>query len=118
MSDFEREDMELAAMMGDKFIDETVPLAEMPESDKGYTDIPKPKKSAQKPTEAQWMPKQRNWLDDLKDCCAVLFFAGLDFAIWCWQGAGLMEESLALPWMLACTFIAGIKTCKVLGGKR
>lgn len=120
MSDYEKEDMELAAMMGDKFIDETVPLAEMPERDKENMDIPKPKKTDQKPIEDQWTPtKQRTFMDDLKDCTkSTLLFGGLNVLIWYWQMAGLMDESIALPSMLVCAALAGLGIGKVLGGKR
>lgn len=120
MSDYEREDMELAAMMGDQFIDETVTLAEMPEPAEECTDIPKPKKTVQKPTDAQWMPtKQRTFMDDLKDCTkTTLIFGGLNVLIWYWEIAGLMDESVALPSMLVCAVLAGFGIGKVLGGKR
>ena len=120
MSDYEKEDMELAAMMGDKFIDETVPLAEQPERDKEDTDTPKSKNTAQKPMDAQWMPtKQRTFMDDLKDCTkSTLLFGGLNVLIWYWETAGLMDESIALPTMLVCAALAGLGIGKVLGVKR
>lgn len=119
MSDYEREDMELAAMMGEQFIDETVPLAEMPRTAEESTDIPKPKKTAEKPMDAQWMPtKQRNWMDDLKDCTkSTLIFGGLNVLIWYWEIAGLMDESIALPCMLVCAVLAGVGIGKVMRGK-
>ena len=120
MTDFERDDMELAAMMGDKFVDETVPLSEMPKIEQQSTDIPKPKKMDEKPTDAQWMPtKQRTFMDDLYDCMkTTLLFGGLNVLIWYWEGAGLMDHSISLPCMIACAVLAGIGIGKVLGGKR
>ena len=117
MTDFERDDMELAAMMGDKFVDETVPLSEMPRTTEETTDIPKPKKTAEKPMDAQWMPtKQRNWMDNLKECAkSSLIYGGLNMLIWYWQISGLMDESIALPCMLVCAALFGIglgKCCK------
>ena len=112
MSNFEREDQELAEMMGDKFIDETVHLADMPKA--------APKKAAEKPVEEQWHPtKQRNWMDDLKDCTkSTLLFGGLNILIWYWEVAGLMDHSIALPCMLACAALAGLGIGKAIGGKR
>lgn len=116
MSEYEREDAELAAMMGDKFIDQTVPLAEKPDAFHANPDCDK---SDKKPTEAQWMPtKQRNWMDDLKDCMkSTLIFGGLNVLIWYWEIAGLMDESIALPSMIACAVLAGIGIGKVMRGK-
>lgn len=120
MSEYEKQDAELAAMMGDKFIDQTVPLSEMPRTTEESTDIPKPKKTAEKPMDAQWIPtKQRTYMDDLKDCCKTTFlFGGLNVIIWYWQVAGLMDESIALPSMLVCAALAGLGIGKVMGGKR
>ena len=120
MSEYEREDAELAAMLGDRFIDQTVPMAEKPETAEKSSDIPKAKKTAEKPTEDQWMPtKQRTFMDDLKDCTKTTFlFGGLNVLIWYWEIAGLMDESIALPSMIVCAVLAGIGVGKVLGGKR
>lgn len=119
MTDFEREDMELAAMMGDKFVDQTVPLSEMPKSEKKM-DIPKTNKTAEKPMDAQWMPtKQRTFMDDLADCAkTTILFGGLNVLIWYWEIAGLMDESIALPCMIACAVLAGIGIGKVMARKR
>lgn len=117
MSNFEREDQELAEMMGDKFVDETVPLGEMPEREMESMDIPKPKKAAEKPMDAQWHPtKQRTFMDDLKDITKSLaIFGGLNMLIWYWELAGLMDHSIALPCMWVCVFLAGSGVGKVLG---
>ena len=102
--------------MGAQFIDET----QKPEATEECTDIPKPKKTAEKPMDAQWMPtKQRTWMDDLKDCTkSTLIFGGLNVLIWYWEIAGLMDESIALPSMLACAALAGLGIGKAIGGKR
>lgn len=116
MSEYEREDAELAAMMGAQFIDET----QKPETTEECTDIPKPEKMVEKPMEAQWMPtKQRTFMDDLYDCTkSTALFGGLNVLIWYWQEAGLMDESIALPSMIVCAVLAGVGIGKVLGGKR
>jgi len=116
MTDFEREDAELAAMMGDKFIDETVPLSETPRTTEESSSVPKPKKTTEKHEDAQWHPtKQRTWMDDLKDVTiSTAIFGGLNLLIWYWKDAGLMHESIALPCMLVCAVLAGIGIGKVL----
>ena len=114
--DFEREDMELAAMLGEKFVDETVPLAEKPktysckESNVAY-------QPSGKAVEDQWKPtKERTFMDDLKDCTkSTLLFGGLNVLIWYWEISGLMDHSIALPCMLVCAVLAGLgigKCCK------
>lgn len=116
MTDFERDDMELAAMMGDKFVDETVPLSEMPRTTEETTDVPKPKKTAGKPMDAQWMPtKQRNWMDNLKECAkSSLIYGGLNMLIWYWEMSGLMDESIARPSSLVCAVLFGVGIGKFL----
>ena len=108
MTDFEREDMELQAIMGDKFQD-------MSEAKQVPTN---PKKAAQKPVQkpaeeeskdAEWHPvKPRNWMDGLKACVKWAFtFGGLNMLIFYWQQAGLMADSIAVPCMWVCCALAG-----------
>ena len=120
MSNFEREDMELAAMLGDRFVDQTVPMAEKPVTEEKTTDIPKPKKTAEKAMDAQWEPvKQRNWMDDLKECVkSSLVFGGLNMLIWYWEMAGLMDESIARPSSWICAVLFGIGIGKFLWCQR
>jgi hypothetical protein len=125
MSDYEREDAELAAMMGDKFIDQTVPLAEKPKSEQQTTDFTELRKVVREAIDSgdiqptPYPTKQRNWMDDLKDCTkSTLIFGGLNVLIWYWEIAGLMDESIALPSMLACAALAGLGIGKAIGGKR
>lgn len=110
MSEYEKEDMELAAMLGDQFIDETVPLSEPKKA------APKHEAEAQ---DAEWHPiKRRNWMDDLKDCAkTTLLFGGLNVLIWWWQMAELMDESIAQPCMWVCFTLAGIGIGKAIGRK-
>lgn len=114
MSDFEREDMELAAMMGDKFIDETAPVVEVKAAAESA-----PKKATQKTTDAQQHPtKQRTFMADLKDCMkSSLIFGGLNMLIWYWETAGLMAESIARPSSWVCVALFGIGIGKVLRDK-
>ena len=113
MSEFEREDKELQAMMGDKFQDM---------SEATYDPAPTKKtaeKSTQKPTKEEWHPtKERNWMDDLTDCAkSTAIFGGLSMLVWYWEISGLMDMSVALPSMLVCAALAGLGIGKVLGGK-
>jgi hypothetical protein len=101
MSDYEKEDMELADMMGDRFIDETVPLSEV-------------KKPAPKPAAERQPTKHRTWMDDLTACA---LFTGLTALIWYWEIAGLMDESVALPSMLVCAVLVGTHIEKAKGKK-
>lgn len=66
-------------------------------------------KAKDKPVEEQWEPsKERNWLDNLKDCGKlVAVFGGLSILLWYWQVSGLMDASVAVPSMCACTALAG-----------
>ena len=110
MTDFEREDLELAAVMGKKFIDETKPMTEA----KHIPDAPKCPEAnvAEKPSkavDADWHPiKPHTWVDSLKGCVKwVLTFGGLNTLIFYWQIAGLMDESIAVPCMWVCCALAG-----------
>lgn len=110
MTDFEREDLELAAVMGKKFIDETKPMTEA----KYIPDAPKCPEAnvAEKPSkavDAEWHPiKHHTWVDSLKGCVKwVLTFGGLNTLIFYWQIAGLMDESIAVPCMWVCCALAG-----------
>ncbi len=117
MSDFEREDLELQNMMGEKFEDmsnaqyEPKAVPKCPEANVAR----KPSKAA----DAEWHPvKERNWMDDLTDCAkSTLIFGGLSLLVWYWEISGLMDMSVALPSMIACAALAGIGIGKALGGK-
>ena len=118
MTDFEKEDMELQALMGEKFVDVTAPISEA-------VQVPtKPKKTAEKPThkptEDNWKPPKPapNWMDKLKECAKSSFaFAGLNLLIFYWQNTGLMDESIALPSMCVCAALFGLGIGKVVGKK-
>ena len=104
MTDFEREDMELKSIMGDKFTDYT----------KGET-VAKPTKApktvkvktSNKPVDAEWHPVETK-KDSLKKCVKWAgIFGGLNMLIFYWQIAGLMAESVAIPCMWVCCALAG-----------
>jgi hypothetical protein len=118
MTDFEREDMELKALMGDKFVDETAPVAEKPKEKKKSANTTPAKKAAQKPAQrpadeesvdALWHPvKPHSWMDGLKACAKwALTFGGLNMLIFYWQQAGLMDASVAIPCQWVCCALAG-----------
>lgn len=127
MSNFEREDQELKAMMGSQFIDATKPISEAKAKEPCKTREKKGPATHNydvlddlKARDAQWHPtKQRTFIDDLYDCTkSTMIFGGLNVLIWWWQMAGLMDESIAQPCMWVCFGLAGIGIGKVLGGKR
>lgn len=116
INNLDPDDIGLKEVMGKQFQDATrEPMVE-PFSTES-TNTTQHKKKAQKTMDAQWEPvKQRNWMDDLKDCMkSSLIFGGLNMLIWYWQISGLMDESIALPSMLICAALFGIglgKCCK------
>lgn len=70
-----------------------------------------------KPIDAQWEPVKPapDWLDKLKDCTKWLFlFGGLSCLVCYWQSAGLMDPSVAVPTMCACTALGGVGVGKNL----
>lgn len=125
INNLDPEDIGLKEVMGNQFQDATQQTAQ-PKRARGntkstYTAYQVAKEAVQKANEkamdAQWEPvKQRNWMDDLKDCMkSSLIFGGLNMLIWYWQISGLMDESVALPSMLICAALFGIglgKCCK------
>ena len=110
MSDFEREDMELKFIMGDKFQDMSE-AKQVPTQPKKTADKP-----AEKPVDAEWHPvKPKN---NLAECAkSTLLYGGLNGLILYWQVQGLMDDSIALPCMLVCALLAGIGIGKAIGGK-
>ena len=103
MKQFEREDLELQAVMGSKFIDETKPISEA-------KTLPKEeKKTPKKVEDAEWHPtKPFTWVYALMGCVKwALTFGGLNMLIFYWQLNGLMAESIAVPCMWVCCALAG-----------
>ena len=107
MTDFEREDMELQAIMGDKFQD----ISEAKHTPKATPKCPeanvapKPSKAA----DAEWHPvKPYTFMDSLMGCVKwAVIFGGLNMLIFNWQLNGLMAESIAVPSMWVCCALAG-----------
>lgn len=113
MTDFEREEMELMAMMGDKFIDMSEAKIEVKptkvEVDKKTSKCPESTQKPSKAVDAGWHPtKERTWLDSLKECAKwAVIFGGLNCLIFYWKLAGLIDESIAIPCMWVCCALAG-----------
>lgn len=116
MTDFEREDMELAEVMGGKFQDitkepETVTFAQfsIPTTNERKATQKPAEKAAKIAMDAGWEPERtRNWMDSLKGCAkSTVIFGGLNLLFWYWHIEGLMAYSVALPCMLVCAFLAG-----------
>ena len=119
MTDFEREDLELAEVMGGKFKDitkepETVTFAQVSipttnERKSAQRPAEKAMKVAEAPVDAGWKPERtRNWMDSLKACAkSTVIFGGLNLLIFYWHVEGLMAYSIALPCMLTCALLAG-----------
>lgn len=129
MKEMDLEDEGLKEVMGSRFIDETVPLSEMPDTFHANPNTISTNKAAQKPTNdptkvfedcKEWHPaKTRNFMDDLKKCTkTAALFGGLNVLIFYWQQAGLMDESIALPCMIVCAALFGLGFGKVMGRGR
>jgi hypothetical protein len=126
MTDFEREDMELAAVMGGRFTDMTNAgkPAEKPVGNPTHGEQKKPAKNVpekEKPVEALWEPVKPapNFLDKLKatakDTC---LYAVLSTVLFYWQQTGRLEETTAWYALLVCVgmvFFSVGKNCR--GGK-
>lgn len=108
MTDFEREDMELQAVMGDKFMDATQEPAEKPAEKPVSKKQSKPVKSApvkEKPVDAQWEPVKPapNFMEKLKQTVIdVWLYAGISLVLFWWQQTGLLEETTAWYALLVC----------------
>lgn len=82
-------------------------------SKKENTTTTNAKKDPHKPThnfqDGKWEPiKEKTWADSLKEGSKwVALFGGLSVLVWYWQVSGLMDSSVAVPTMCACTALAG-----------
>jgi len=119
INNLDPDDIGLQEVMGNRFQDTTrQPMVEPFPTES--TNTTQPKKKAQKPMDAQWEPvKQRNWMDNLKDCAkSSLVFGGLNMLVWYWEMAGLMDESIARPSAWVCAVLFGIGIGKFLWCQR
>ena len=125
MTDFERENLELQKVMGDKFQDVTREPVKA-EEDEVYTCSPDSINvrwsEAQKPREAQWQPPKAEPTTMQRVVNAAKWtslFASLSLLFFYWQQSGQMQPSAAVPCMCACTAMVGWAIGKnMVGGAR
>lgn len=125
INELDATDAGLKMVMGERFQDATEAKPATARKCKESTCTACPEKKAHKPArkvkDAEWEPvwepvKERNWMDDLVDCVKVsAVYAGINLLLWYWMVAGLMAESVAMPSMIACALLMGLKVGKVAG---
>lgn len=103
MSDYEREDMELAEMMGNQFIDATKgeEPAEMPE----FKPEPKKVHAMDIPVEEQWQPAKpaKTAMDRVKDTAKdCMIFGTASMILFWWQQTGRLDYTTAWYALLFC----------------
>lgn len=70
--------------------------------------------------DAQFEPAKPvpNQMDKLKACALyAISYGGLNFLIFYWHLAGLMDDSISIPCMWACMLMAGFGIGKSFGGR-
>ena len=109
MTDFEREDMELAAVMGGRFHDETKEHGAETATKHGHKPEPvKPVKNTpakEKPVKALWEPVKPapDFMDKLKQTAKdISLYAVLSMILFYWQQTGKLEETTAWWALLVC----------------
>ena len=111
MTDFEREDMELQAIMGDRFEDLTKGTekpAEKPVAKTAPKKTSAPVKDVpekEKPVDAQYEPIRPapNFMDKLKQTAKdVCLYAVLSTILFWWLQSGKLEETTAWYALLVC----------------
>ena len=126
MSDFEREDLELAEVMGGRFTDMTKAgkPAEKSVAKPQTTKQSNPGKEypeKEKPVEPLWEPAKPapNYMDKLKNIVKdVALYAVLSLVLFWWQQSGRLEETTAWYALLVCVgmvFFSVGKHCR--GGR-
>ena len=109
MSDFEREDMELAEVMGGRFVDLTNGDAGKPTAKAETKKQTVPAKSVneeEKSADSQWEPVKpsANWFDKLRTTAKnVCLYAVLSMILFWWQQTGRLEETTS--WYALCVCI-------------
>lgn len=112
MTDFEREDMELAEMMGERFHDKTKENAEKPAENPAAktasTKQSEPVKNVpakEKPVNARVEPVKPapNFVDKLKQTAKdVCLYAVLSMVLFWWQQSGKLDYTTAWWALLVC----------------
>ena len=121
MTDFEREDLELAAMMGGRFSDETNEPAVEPvakptakKQSNTYNDT----SGMGKPAPKAWEPVKTapNFMDNLKQTAKdVSLYAVMSVILFWWQQSGRLEATTAWYALLVCVgmvFFSIGKACR------
>lgn len=70
-------------------------------------------KTTEKPVDAEYEPV-KTWYDEktVNMVKWVAFFIGLEYLVFYWMQTGQMQESAAMPSMIACALLAGISVGK------
>ena len=108
MTDFEREDLELAAMMGGRFSDETNEPAVEPVAKptaKKYSNPGKNTPAREKLTESLWQPVKpaADFTEKLKRTTKdVGLYAALSLILFWWQQSGRLDYTTAWWALLVC----------------
>lgn len=107
------DDEGLKAIMGSRFQDTTSDPAPVkpadPTPDARYWEQGMPKSKA-KPVEAQWAPAkpEPGFMDRLVNCAKwSVIFGALCSLVFYWQLTGHMDDTAAVPSMLACALLLG-----------
>lgn len=113
MTDFEREDLDLKAVMGDRFQDGTE-ASKKTEPKKASTRICKEANVAQKPSneakDATWSPfnAEPSFTQKLMNCVKwASLFTALYLLFFYWQQTGQMQTSASGPAMTVCAVMVG-----------
>lgn len=118
-NNFDPDDLGLKAVMGERFHDETAESSTAAKTKAKATNTSNTEKTAHKPmqkptsdfkADATWKPEkpEPNWMDNLKDSVKwVALFGSLNFLIFYWQQAELMDSSIATPCTWVCLVLCG-----------
>jgi hypothetical protein len=122
INNLDTKDEGLQAIFGDRFQDMTVAESCTARKNQPSANTTQPKKAAQKPKDepAKWNPAKPapDWMDRLKACVVwAVGFGSLNFLIFYWQLAGLMDDSIAIPCMWVCMALAGFGVGKNAFGR-
>lgn len=111
---YDPEDVELKAIMGEKFQDKSQEAPIEPVK----TGSLKASVSAEDKTEAEEGDTERKayFLFGLKNSMSILGFACLTLLVFFWQDAGLMDISIAEPSMCVCSALTGFSIGKFVRG--
>ena len=110
----------LQAIMGGRFHDMTrdpapAKKAEPAPAKAAEATEEKPARKSHTVPAADWEPVEHDptQLERLAACAkSSLLFGGLCFLFFCWQQSGLMDPAAAVPSMLTCALLGGVKIGK------